>query len=160
MKFVFLIFGSILFSNCTAFQSLNSISTSSNTASASLNSVSSVSNSVKSISTSISGVFESISDSSKTTKSSTSKIYKYDIAVITELKIKNDSSYINFIQEVEKIALKNQITDWKLNLSTYEGIGIGLKKANLTEEEFNSFKETIFTKNQDFIKAIEKGYHS
>jgi exo-beta-1,3-glucanase (GH17 family) len=160
MKFVFLIIGLVLFSNCAALQSLNSISTSSNTASASLNSISSVSDSVKSISTSVSNVFQSISDSSKTTKSSTSQIYKYDIAVITEFKIKNHSTETNFIQEIEKIAFKNQVKDWKLNLSTYEGIGLGLKKANLTKEEFNSFKETIANQKAEFIQALEKGFHS
>ena len=115
---------------------------------------------------------ESSSDSSKSlfdltssplTSSSDSSVseqekFENDVADYTkEFATASTGTMDQFREHLSKIAEDHGITDWENDLTTYKGIGRGLKKAKLNEAILSDFIETLSSNDTAKKQAIEDG---
>jgi hypothetical protein len=150
-----LIMSLLLLTNCQVFESLGSISTSINGVSTSSNSISKLSDSVQSIS----GSLQSISGSSSGGGKSQMQVYRMDIRDLTAIYYKNgfDNEYNS---DLAQVAQKNGILNWESDPTTYIGIGEGLRKANVSEYEFNTFLNKLDSRSSLLKSFLLEGYRS
>lgn len=119
----------------------------------------SISKSSGSISDSISSISESSSPAEGIGKDKIA--YRDDVATLT-LSISGSSlSAEEFPVALGRTAGQHKITDWAHEKATYYGIGKGLKKAGIAEQDIPSqgFLKEVLTANPDALKYIGKGYH-
>ncbi len=115
-----------------------------------------MSNSSRGFSMSIVYSFMSSKDDKNKEKKTT---YRMDVKGISEFYSKNLASDTGFIRDISFVAEKNGITNWKSEKVTYFAIGEGLKKSNLSENEFQNLKKVISGGNAEIQNLMEKGYH-
>lgn len=148
--FLMILVGSLSL-HCAMSQSLNSVSTSSQ----SLNSVSEALNSVSSISTSLSSISGSVTSAAKSRVVS----YESDVETLTYLFIQSGKNH-SFSYEIQQIGLEHGITMWQQEASSYLGIGRGLRKAGLKQNDLDSFFQKAKFENPQIIRLVQKGYQS
>jgi hypothetical protein len=135
----------VTFGNCAT------ISNSADSASASL------SKSVSEALTSISGSVSSLSKSSKSKDEEESR-YESDLEALVSIASKDESQILNLEKDMERIAIRNGIVDWREKTITYNAIGSGLKLAGYSLKEVNTIIDRSYSNQQEFKSAILKGY--
>ncbi len=112
---------------------------------------------------------ESISDStssiisSPSSLSGKSKKYQNEIADYTVAYIKSSQSnagYDTFFKGISDIAAKDGITNWDQNSSTYQGIGKGLKKADVDGVAYDTYKKNFTGGDVNKMDDVQTGYDS
>ncbi len=127
------------------------ISNSADSASASL------SKSVSDALTSISGSVSSLSKSSKSKDEEESR-YESDLEALVSIATRDESQLSNLEKDMERIAIRNGIIDWREKTITYNAIGSGLKLAGFSIEEVNQILNKSYA-NQPVLKsAVLQGY--
>ena len=116
----------------------------------------SVSTSSGSISDSTSSILSSPSSVSGINKKYPNEVADYTLAYVKSSR-PNDSS---FLRGLSDIAAKEGITNWEQDSLTYRGIGKGLKKANVNETVYETFKNNIANGDPKKIENIQSGYDS
>ena len=101
--------------------------------------------------------------SSPSSVSGKSKKYQNEIADYTVAYIKSSQSnagYDTFFKGVSDIAAKDGITNWDQNSSTYQGIGKGLKKADVDGVAYDTYKKNFTGGDANKMDDVQTGYDS
>ncbi|HID70521.1 MAG TPA: putative lipoprotein [Desulfobacterales bacterium] len=93
----------------------------------------SVSTSLDSL-TSITSISTSSAGGDEEKVSATAQIYKEDVAAATVLYISGGKNNTKFQRQVTSIARNHGISDWEKETSTFIGMGMGLRRAGITED--------------------------
>jgi hypothetical protein len=150
---LFLVFISIQFWNCAIFTSVSTSSQSSNSISTSVQSISTSLNSISSISSSLGSV--SGSSSSKKDKEKDA-LYKRDVRDLTFLIVQSNQDS-DFTHEIQTLAFRHGLSDWRNLESSFLGIGEGLKKAGIKDKEFSNIAKGI-SKYPKHFQLLLNGY--
>ncbi len=116
----------------------------------------SVSESIKSSSKFVSSPFTSSSDSSKGESSYQDEVIDYTSAYAKS----SDGDVASFRSGLAGIASKNGVVNWEVDQNTYIAIGKGLKKANLSDIEYETFKKNLADSDYGKMQDIQKGFDS
>ncbi len=99
--------------------------------------------------------------SSASSSSSKDKQYQQDVTDYTSAYVRSSTAdYSRFQHGLGEIAAKHGITNWEVQPSTYEAIGKGLKKANLSGITYETFKKNMAAGEYSKMQDIQKGYDS
>jgi hypothetical protein len=150
---LFLVFVFIQFWNCAIFTSVSTSSQSSNSISTSVQSISTSLNSISSISSSLGSI--SGSSSSKKDKEKDA-LYKRDVRDLTFLIVQSNQDS-DFTYEIQTLAFRHGLSDWRNLESSFLGIGEGLKMAGVRESEFSSIAKGI-SKYPKHFQLLLSGY--
>jgi len=150
---LFLVLVSIQLWNCAIFTSASTSSQSSNSISTSVQSISTSLNSISSISSSLGSV--SGSSSSKKDKEKDA-LYQKDVRDLTFLIVQANQDS-NFTHEIQTLAFRHGLSDWRYHESSFLGIGEGLKKAGVKESEFSNIAKGISKYPKQF-QLLLNGY--
>jgi hypothetical protein len=142
-----LVIGAILLGNCS------SISVSLDQAFASISG--SVSTAVGSISKSVSSVSRS---SSKATDEAKARFEK-DAEELVALSVQNPESIANLERNLDRLAKKDGVLDWRNLRGTYVALGAGFKKGNVSERELEEIITQGCPGKPELKEAIWEGYH-
>ena len=112
------------------------------------------SESSKSSSKIISSPFTSSSASSKGESSYQDEVVDYTSAYAKS----SDGDVTSFRIGLADIASRNGVINWEEDRNTYIAIGKGLKKANLTGIEYETFKKNLADSDYGKMQDIQKGY--
>jgi hypothetical protein len=97
----------------------------------------------------------SISRSSETER----EAYEHDIRDYTAEFAKSSTGGLeSFRVRVGKIAEKHGITNWQEDKSTYVAIGKGLRKAGLSQPQYEAFKSSLTGSQPQKMEYIQEGY--
>jgi hypothetical protein len=121
----------------------------------------SVSSAMGSISTSLnsmSGSISGISSSSSGGASAASLQYKNDVGLLTVLHLRGRSSADGFKRDLSDVAARHGVADWESNAFTFLGVGQGLKRAGVSQSEFNEFLARVAA--PDAAGLVKRGYDS
>jgi hypothetical protein len=118
-----------------------------------------------SISKSSSDSSESSSDSSASSSASSSpaskeSLYRDDVRDYTAAYVKSGGQITDFNVKVSQLAQQRGITNWEENMVTYEGIGQGLAKADVTGVAYDTYVANLSRGDPNKAAAIRKGYES
>jgi len=115
----------------------------------------SFSDSSKSVSDSASSPFKSSSDSSPTGRQK----YERDVRDYTAEFVKSSSTDLEaFRVRMGRLAESHGITNWEEDKSTYLAIGRGLRKANLSKSQYETFKASLAGSQPLKMQYIQEGY--
>ncbi len=148
-----LVFVFIQLWNCAIFTSVSNSSQSSNSISTSVQSISTSLNSISSISSSLGSI--SGSSSSKKDKEKDA-LYQKDVRDLTFLIVQSNQDS-DFTHEIQTLAFRHGLSDWKNIESSFLGIGEGLKKAGVKETEFSNIAKGI-SKYPKHFQLLMSGY--
>jgi hypothetical protein len=115
----------------------------------------SISHSVKSISDSISSPFRSSSDSSG---GEDDPAYRDEVASFTSGYATAGGDAAAFRRGIAAIAEKRGVHDWQGDDATCRAIGVGLRKAGLTEDQAQAQAGRILDGDAGRVKEVMKGY--
>ena len=118
----------------------------------------SISKSSGSISDSTSSIISSPSSVSGKSKKYPNEVADYTMAYVKSSRPNED--YTSFLRGLSDIAAKDGITNWEQDSLTYRGIGKGLKKANLNETVYETYKNNFSNGDPKKIEEIQDGYDS
>ncbi|NOQ16690.1 MAG: putative lipoprotein [Methyloprofundus sp.] len=116
----------------------------------------SLSESSGSFSDSVVSVISSGSSSEKDTKDYQVQVMNYTNVYFTSAEF--DSAAYNL--GISELAEEAGISNWEDDADTLNGIGKGLKKANITGSLYEVYKSSISTKDATRMDLIQKGYDS
>jgi hypothetical protein len=105
---------------------------------------------------SISGSASSLSRSSKGTADEATR-YESDVEVLVSLSAQNEDQISHLDKDLQRIAYRNGIVDWKEYRGTYTSIGSGLKMAGYSKSEFQTVLAP-FENRPEIRSAILEGY--
>lgn len=135
--------------NCAAFSSLS-------TSSQSLDSVS------NSVSTLLASVSKSVGSLSKSSKSSAedekAAHYSRDVEILVSLYTQEDAMGQEMEEDLNRLAGKNGILDWRQERTTYTAIGSGLKLAGYSRSQVEELVAKSCPKKPELQDAILEGY--
>lgn len=125
----------------------------------------SFSESSKSFSKSSESISKSISSPSKSSSESSSpdqeKKYQEEVADYTAAFVHSSNQQINFESfqhGLSEIAARRGIVNWESNPLTYQAIGRGLRKAKVTQIEYETYKQNLSGGDYSKMQDIQKGY--
>ena len=72
----------------------------------------------------------------------------------------SDGDITSFRGGLAGIAAEHGVVNWEEDRNTYIAIGRGLKKANLTAIEYETFKKNLAGSDYGKMQDIQKGYDS
>ena len=130
---------------CSFSNSSGSLSESSNSFSASSNS----------ISDSVSSITSSPSESSQGSSRYQNDVEDYTAAYVDSA---NNTDIAIFQKGISDIAAREGVINWEQDEKTYIGIGRGLKNADLSEINYESFKKIFAEGDYQKMKDIQKGF--
>jgi hypothetical protein len=129
------------------------------------NSVGSISDSAGSIAKSSESISDSSTSSSKSNDKDEKKIddnrYENEVKDFTVTYLRTNSSQPNqpaFMKGISDVASQNGIVDWEANPKTYRAIGKGLKKANISGTQYDSYKRQFTNGDSGKMNDIQEGY--
>ena len=114
------------------------------------------SDSSKSSSKSSTGSSESSSASSSPDRARAQK-YKDDVADYTQAFVTSGGAAASFKDGIGAIAEKRGVSDWESDAATWEGIGVGLARANVTKEQLEVYKQNWSGGNTEAMEGIQRG---
>lgn len=155
---VILAISAFLLQDCAA---ISGVSNSSNSISQSSNSLSQSSDSSQSLSKSLASISQSISSISASSSKEDKKkeaAYMMDVRDTTALYFANHFPTEKLWNDIDEIAARHGIAQWKGQISTYTAIGEGLKKAGVSEYQVQELLDTKI--RPEIIRAIHEGYKS
>lgn len=101
--------------------------------------------------------------SSPSSVSGKSKKYPNEVADYTVAYVKSsqpNADYNSFLKGLSDIAEKEGITNWEQDALTYQGIGKGLKKANIEGVAYETYKTNFAKGDAKKMADIQDGYES
>jgi hypothetical protein len=107
----------------------------------------------------------SLSDSSGSSSGSSSPeskeaAYRDDVRDYTAAYVKSGGRIADFDRTRGGLARSRGITNWEDNMATYEGIGRGLGKADVSGVELDTYVQNLAGGDPKKAAAIQKGYES
>ncbi len=118
------------------------------------NSSESSSNSSQGSSNSVSSIVSSPSKSSKQEDSYQKEVKDYTYAYVKS----SAADYAAFQNGLADIAARQGIVNWEGNSATYIAIGKGLKKAQLADITYETYKKNLAGSDYTKMQDIQKGY--
>lgn len=115
---------------------------------------SSISESSNSISTS----FESSSKSSTSSSEERNEAYRGEVRHYTEVYTRAGNDVAGFAKGLSSIGEKYGTTNWEADHSTFVGIGEGLAKAGIPQNQFNIYLNHLAQGDPQKTAAIQKGF--
>lgn len=118
----------------------------------------------KSSSDSSKGSSESSSRSSESSSGSSSpaqareRQYKEDVADYTQAYVVSGGAQGSFLSGVGALAEKRGISDWESETATWEGIGLGLARANVKKDQVAVYIENWCGDDAEAKKGVQRGY--
>jgi len=103
------------------------------------------------------GSSQSSSDSSSPDQAH-ARAYKADIADYTQAYVISGGSAGSFLDGIGAIAKKRGVSDWESDAATWQGIGVGLARANVTKSQLDVYKTNWSSGNSEAMKEIQRGY--
>ncbi len=70
----------------------------------------------------------------------------------------SNGDYAAFQRGLGKIAARHGISNWEVQPITYNAVGVGLKKANLSEVQYETFKRNFAASDYSKMQDIQAGY--
>jgi hypothetical protein len=114
------------------------------------------SDSSASSSKSASSPFTSSSESSSPDKT---KQYQEDVADYTTAYVRSSTGdFTAFQRGLGEIAARHGISNWEAQPITYYAVGVGLKKANLSDVQYETFKRNFAASDYSKMQDIQEGY--
>jgi hypothetical protein len=107
-----------------------------------------------------SGRFSQSSSDSSSPDRARARKYKDDVADYTQAFVVSGGSAAAFMDGIGAIAEKRGVSDWESDAATWEGIGAGLARANVTKEQLEVYKQNWSGGNTEAMKGIQRGYDS
>ena len=116
---------------------------------------------------SIANSSESISDSSTSSGKSDEKKktndnrYENEVQDFTVTYMRTNASRGDrnaFMKGISDVASQNGIVDWEANPKTYRANGKGLKRANISKTQFDSYKKKLSNGDSGKMEEIQEGY--
>lgn len=117
---------------------------------------------------SIANSSESISDSSASSsktdekeEKTDEKRYESEVQDFTVTYIRTNSGLEDqngFMKGISDVASQYGIVDWEANPKTYRGIGKGMKKANVSGIQYDSYKNQLSNGDKGKMDDIQEGY--
>ena len=104
----------------------------------------------------VSSPFTSSSESSKSEDDYQDEVMDYTSAYARS----SDGDITSYRSGLSEIAAKNGVVNWEEDRDTYIAIGKGLKKANLTGIEYETYKKNLAGSDLGKMEDIQKGYDS
>jgi hypothetical protein len=107
---------------------------------------------------------ESVSGSSRSSSGSSSPeqeraaVYQQDVADYTEAYVVSGGSDAGFLRGVGDIARQRGVNDWESEQVTWEGIGRGLARLELSEVQIEVYKSNWSGGDSAKMESIERGY--
>lgn len=117
----------------------------------------SLSDSSQSSSKSLSGSSRSSSDSSSPARAEARR-YEQDVADYTEAYVVSGGGDGAFLRGVGELAAKSGVSDWESDDNTWEGIGRGLARVEVSDVQLEVYKSNWTGGNADKMKRIQSGY--
>jgi hypothetical protein len=102
----------------------------------------------------------SASSSASSSPASKESLYRDDVRDYTTAYVKAGGQIADFNQKLGDLAKARGITDWEANMATYEGIGEGLAKAEVTGVALDTYVKNLAGGDPNKAAAIRKGYES
>jgi hypothetical protein len=102
---------------------------------------------------------QSSSDSSSPDEAR-ARAYKADVADYTQAYVTSGGSTGSFLKGIGELAEKRGVSDWESDPVTWEGIGVGLARANITKQQLSVYKENWGGGNKEAMEGIQRGYDS
>ncbi|MCB1179964.1 MAG: putative lipoprotein [Leptospiraceae bacterium] len=154
LKILTLIISLFIFEKCAVFNAVSASSQSLDSVSTSLNSISTGLKSVSSISGSLASISGSSMDEAKP-----ESLFKMDARDLTYFYATSNLGK-DWEKDMAEIAHKNGLFNWKEISVSYIAVGEGLKKAGLSNKEFETVISPVKTKNKDAYQFLKKGFNS
>ncbi len=114
------------------------------------------SDSVTSSSKSASSSFESSSDGDSEEDSTSA--YRNDVAGYTEAYVSSRGSDRGFLRGIGTLAGKRGLSDWEADDNTWHGIGAGLARVGISEDQLATYKQNWADGDTRALTAIQRGY--
>jgi hypothetical protein len=114
----------------------------------------SFSDSSTSISKSISSPFESSSASSP----GGAEAYQNDVADYTYAYVISSSQFDAFWKGLANVAERHGVTNWEADDATYRGVGMGIRRAKLSQAQLDVIAKNLSGGDAKKIKLIQRGY--
>ncbi len=111
-----------------------------------------------SISESISDSFESRSKFSSSSSDEKKEAYQGDVRHYTAAYTRSNSDVAGFTKGLSAIGEQHGITNWEADLTTYVGIGEGLAKTKVPQNQVDAYMTYLTQGDPVKIAAIQKGY--
>ena len=115
-------------------------------------SVSTSLDSLTSISTSSSG-----GEETKVTETAT--VYEEDVAAVTVLYASREKNNEEYQRQISRIAKNHGIGDWEQETATFEGMGMGLRRAGVDKDSIASMPYFSSLAGSAQFDQVMKGYH-
>ena len=103
----------------------------------------------------------SSSDSSSSSSSGAAeRAYRRDVADYTKAFVTSakPGDVEVFHTDLARLAQKHGIANWQANMATYEAIGTGLARANVSEAQLLAYKRNFGDADPTTMDAIQRGY--
>lgn len=108
---------------------------------------------------SLADILSSSSGSSSKSAQTPRESYETDVRDYTKEFVKSSSGDLEtFRVHMAKLAEKNGIANWAEDKSTYVSIGKGLKKAGLSQPQYEAFKSSLAGSDTQKMQYIQDGY--
>ncbi|MEE9346405.1 MAG: putative lipoprotein [Methylococcales bacterium] len=107
-----------------------------------------------SISDSVSSIASSPSDSSKESTRYQNEVMDYTVAYVKSSNV----DMVSFQKGLAGIAARQGVINWEQDPETYVGIGRGLKKVQLSEIAYETYKKNFADGDYEKMQDIQKGY--
>jgi hypothetical protein len=116
----------------------------------------SISASLESLSKTASSPFEWSSDSS----SPDAVAYREDVRDYTYAYVRSGGDLAAFQRGIGDLAEQRGIADWERDEMTCAGIGAGLRRAELDDDEARAFAEGLFGSGSESVDGVRRGYEA
>ena len=116
----------------------------------------SFSHSSRSISKTASSPFEWSSDSS----SPDAVAYREDVRDYTYAYVRSGGDLAAYQRGIGELAERRGVADWERDEMTCAGIGAGLRRAELDDDEAQAFAESLFGSGSDSVEGVRRGYEA
>ena len=100
------------------------------------------------------------SSSASSSPASKESLYRDDVRDYTAAYVKSGGQIANFKVKLGELAQGRGITNWEENMATYEGIGQGLAKAEVSGVGLDTYVTNLSGGDANKAAAIRKGYES
>lgn len=118
----------------------------------------SLSASVSSSAKIVSSPIESASESSKSSLGTREKAYRNEVRDRTVAYVRSEGETDAFLSELADVAERHGIADFEASQTTWEGVGEGLARANVTGVQLETYKTTLTGADPVRMNWIDTGY--
>jgi hypothetical protein len=107
------------------------------------------------------GSSESSSRSSRSSSpESKETAYRDDVRDYTQAYAKSGGQFDAFQKRIGELAMRHDVTNWEDSLVTYEGVGEGLGRAQVSQVQVDAYKQNLGHGDAQKMNAIQEAYNA